>query len=115
MQPETLRQTQPPVSPPTNPVYSEITDVSALDPVYIDIDKREPRPRSYVNVFGQGDTGAYEVPDSLPMKGQCVTRSADSVSGANDKDGVDLTKNEAYIWFDTMTIFLCTHKDHLCV
>ena len=93
MQLETPGQTKAPVSPPTNPVYSEITDVSALDPVYTEIDKREPRPQAYVNVIGQGNTVAYEVLDSL---GQCVTSSADSVDGINDKDGVDLTKNEAY-------------------
>ncbi len=93
MQLETPGQTNAPVSPPTNPVYSEITDVSALDPVYTEIDKREPRTQAYVNVIGQGNTVAYEVQDPL---GQCVTSSADSVDGINDKDGVDLTKNEAY-------------------
>ncbi len=82
---ETPGQTKTPVSPPTNPVYSEITDVSAVDPVYNDIDRREPHPRP------------YEVP--LPMQSQHVTmRSAGSVGGVNDKDGVvnDLTRNEAY-------------------
>ena len=30
------------------------------------------------------------------MQGQCVTRSADSVGEACDKDGADLTGDEAY-------------------
>ncbi len=70
--------------------------MSALDPVYTDIasDRREPRPQAYVNVIGQGDNVTYEVP--LHMQGQHVTRSADSVGGVNDKDGVNLTINEAY-------------------
>ncbi len=68
----------------TNPVYSQITDVSPLD-------RQEPRPQAHVNVIGQGDNVTYEV-----MQGQHVTRSADSVGGASDKDGVDLTRNEAY-------------------
>ena len=74
---ETPGQTRAPVSPPTNPVYSEIT------PINSDIDRREPHPRP------------YEVP--LPMQSQHVTtRSAGSVGGVNNKDGVDLTRNEAY-------------------
>ncbi len=72
---------------PTNPVYSQITDVPQLN-------QQEPRPQAHVNVISQGDTVAYEVP--LPMQGQHVTRSADSVGGARDKDRVDLTRNEAY-------------------
>ncbi len=81
MQLETPGQT----SPPTNPVYSEITDVSAIDPVYIDIDRREPHPRP------------HEVPCPLPMQIQHVTtRNADSMGGMNDNDGVNLTRNEAY-------------------
>ena len=57
---------------PPNPVYSDITDVSAIDPIYTDIDSRKPRPqatmsdrRHYVNVTGQG--AAYEVPDPLQV------------------------------------------------
>ena len=93
MQLETPGQTKAPVSPPANPVYSEITDVSAVDPVYTDIiNKRKPRPQDYVNVPFQGDTAAYD--SSLPMVSQHVTmRRADSV---DDKDGVDLARNEAY-------------------
>ncbi len=78
---------QPHDSSPTNPVYSQITDVSQLN-------RQEPRPKAHINVIGQGDTVAYEVP--LPMQDHHVTRSADSVGGASDKDGVDLTSNEAY-------------------
>ncbi len=77
-------------------LYDEITTiparsdkhVSALDPVYTDIDRREPRPQAYVNVDSPRAAAAYEVP--LPMQ------SADPVGGANVKDGVNLTKNEAY-------------------
>ncbi len=80
---------------PTNPVYCEITAVPALNS---DIDRRQPHPRSYVNVIGQEDTAAYEVP--LPMQSQHVTKrnneSMDSVGGAYDNGGVDLTRNEAY-------------------
>ncbi len=75
-----------------SPVYSEITDESAPDPVYTDIDRQEPRPQAYVNVHGPRAAAPYEVP--LPMQGQHVTRSA--VGGANVKDGVNLTMNEAY-------------------
>ncbi len=39
---------------PTNPVYSQITNVSPLN-------RQEPRPQAHVNVIGQGDTVAYEV------------------------------------------------------
>ncbi len=85
MQLETPGQTKAPVSPPTNSVYFEITDVSAVDPVYADIDKRESHPRP------------HEVPDPLPMQSQHVTtRNAGSVGGVNNKDGVDLTRNKAY-------------------
>ncbi len=84
MQLETPGQTKAPVSPPTNPVYSEITDVSAVEPVYTVINEQEPPMQSL-----------YEVP--LSMQSQCVTtRSADSLGGVNDKDGVDLTRIEAY-------------------
>ncbi len=60
--------------------------MSELGPVYAEIDRREPHPHAI------GDTGAYEVPP--PMQCQHVPRSADSVGGAKDKDGVDLTRNE---------------------
>ncbi len=74
---------------PTNPVYSEITPVPALNS---DIDRQQSHPQSYVNVIGQEDTAAYEVP--LPMQSQHVAkRSTDSVGGAG---GVNLTRNEAY-------------------
>ena len=43
---------------PPNPVYSDITDVSAIDPIYTDIDSRPQAalsdPRHHVNVTGQG-------------------------------------------------------------
>ncbi len=90
MQLETPGQTKAPVSSPANP---EITNVSAVDPVYSDVDRREPHT---LNVIGQEDTGAYEVLDPLPRKGQHATMSTDSVGGANDNEGVDLTRNEAY-------------------
>ena len=48
-----------------SPVYSEITDESAPDPVYTDIDRQEPRPQAYVNVHGPRAAAPYEVP--LPM------------------------------------------------
>ncbi len=77
---------------PTNPVYSEITSVPALNS---DIDGQQSHPQSYVNVIGQEDTVAYEVP--LPMQSRHVTkRNTDSVGGANDNGGVNLTRNEAY-------------------
>ncbi len=41
-------------------------------------------------------TATYDVSDPLPIQEQHVTRSADSVGGANDKDEVDLSRNEAY-------------------
>ncbi len=59
---------------PTNPVYSEITDVSAIDPVYTDIDRRKPLLPTFVNIFGQEDTGAYEVPDFYPGKVNMLRR-----------------------------------------
>ncbi len=80
MQLETPGQTTAPVSSPTNP---EITNVSAVDPVYTDVDRRKPHP---LNVIGQEDTGVYEVLDPLPRKGQHATMSTDS----------DLTRNEGY-------------------
>ncbi len=59
--------------------------MSAVDPVYADIDIQEPHPRP------------HEVPGPLPMQSQHVTtRNADSVGGTNDRDGVNLTRNEAY-------------------
>ncbi len=78
-----------------SPVYYEITDVPALN---FDIDRQEPHPQAYVNVIGQEDSAAYEVPP--PMQSQHVTKrtteSTDSVGVANDNDGVNLTRNEAY-------------------
>ncbi len=64
-----------------------------------DIDRQEPHPQAFVNVIGQEDSAAYEVPP--PMQSQHVTKrssneSTDSVGGANDNDGVDFTRNEAY-------------------